>query len=99
MLLGRPKLTADTLAANERLKSWTRARFGLAHDDVVFVAEVSCGAPGCPPIETVVAFWSAPEMRHQFIVFKPLLEVAQGDLPPAWMKPELVAGEGDTNCC
>jgi nitrate reductase delta subunit len=99
MLQGRPKLTADTLTAYERLKNWTRARFGLAHDDVVFVAEVSCGLPGCPLIETVVAFWSAPETRHQFIVFKPLLKVVEGDLPPAWMRPELVAGEEDISCC
>ncbi|MGC1302136.1 MAG: hypothetical protein WA840_07165 [Caulobacteraceae bacterium] len=99
MFLGRPKPDVESLAATERLKDWTRARFGLDEDAVVFVAELACGLPGCPPLETVAAFWSAPDVRHQFKVFKPLREVVEDDLPPAWMKRELVADENDISCC
>ena len=45
----------EHVAALERVKSWTRARFNLPHDATVFVSEVSCALPGCPPRETVIA--------------------------------------------
>jgi nitrate reductase delta subunit len=98
-MLGRPRPTADTLAAVERLKNWTRARFKLTEDDAVFVAELACGLPGCPPLETVVAFWTGQDLRHQFKVFKSVIEVAEDDLPPSWLKPTLVADENDISCC
>jgi hypothetical protein len=98
MLLGRAKPTAETLSAAERLKDWTRARFRLGEDDVVMAAEVACGLPGCPPLETVVAFWTG-ETRHQFKLFKRLAEVAEDDLPPAWLKPELVDDGMGISCC
>jgi nitrate reductase delta subunit len=98
-MLGRARPTAETLAATERLKTWTRARFRLGDDDAVMVAELSCGLPGCPPLETVVAFWTAPDLRHQFKVFKSLQEVLEDDLPPAFLKPTLVADEADISCC
>ena len=49
----------------------------------ILVAEVACAVPGCPPIETVIAFWSE-ERRHHFKVFKPVAEVTEDDLPPYW---------------
>ena len=73
-----------------RLKGWTRERFALPDDASVFVAEVACGAPGCPPLDTVVAFWTERDRRHHFKVFKPVAEVTLDDLPPAWMKNALV---------
>ena len=99
MLLGRARPDADTLAATERLKDWTRRRFRLAAEEAVMVAEVACGLPGCPPLETVVAFWTAGDVRHQYKVFKALAQVAEADLPPAFLKPTLVADEGDISCC
>ena len=36
--------------------------------------------PGCPPLETVVAFWTADERRHQFKLYKPLREVLYDDV-------------------
>jgi len=90
-MFGRPRPTAESLAATDRLKTWTRERFGLDEDAVVFVAEISCGLPGCPPLETVVAFWSAPDVRHQFKFFKPL--------QPSWMKPAMIVDEEDISCC
>jgi hypothetical protein len=85
-------------AALARVQAWTRARFALTDEDAVSVSQVSCAIPGCPPLETVVAFWTAGETRHHFKVFKPVAEVIEDDLPPAWMKNALVAFEG-CECC
>jgi hypothetical protein len=97
-MLGRPPSTLASTAAATRLKRWTRRRFALDADAVVFVAEMACGLPGCPPVETVVAFWSGPQVRHRFKFFKPLAEIAEDDLPPGWMKPALV-DDGEIACC
>jgi hypothetical protein len=91
--------TPAYLAASEILKEWTRTRFSLEDDAVVFVSELSCGLPGCPPLETIVAFWSAPETRHQFKFFKKLEDVVESDLPPSWMKSALVVDPEDISCC
>lgn len=99
MMLGRAKPNPETLAANTRLKDWTRSRFRLGEADTVMVAELACGLPGCPPLETVVAFWTAGDVRHQFKVFKSLLDVVEADLPPAFLKPTLATGDDDISCC
>jgi len=83
----------------ERVRGWTRAHFGLPDDDTIMVAEVTCAVPGCPPLETVVAFWIESQ-RHHFKVFKPVEEVAEDDLPPAWLKSALADTEGfGCECC
>jgi len=89
----------DQLAAVRRLKAWTRARFMLDQDSAVFVAEVACGLPGCPPLETVVAFWTAPDRRHEFKLFKPVTEAREDDLPPAWMKNAIIDDGLGQACC
>jgi hypothetical protein len=91
---------SDQAAALERVKAWTRARFGLCDDATILVSEVACALPGCPPLHTVIAFWSEEAKRHQLKLFKPVTQVIPDDLPPAWMKPALVAidGIGD-ECC
>jgi hypothetical protein len=99
MLRSRKK-RPEHLQAIDRVKAWTRERFKLAPDAAIMVAEVSCSLPGCPPLETVVAFWTGSEQRHQFKLFKPVTEVALDDLPPTWMKNALVATEGEGyECC
>ena len=90
----------DHVAALERVKGWTRARFKLAQDATVLVAEVACSLPGCPPLETIVAFWTGDDRRHQFKIFKPVSEMIFDDLPPAWLKEALIAMDGiDRDCC
>jgi hypothetical protein len=86
-------------AAAEQLREWTRARFALGEDTTVMVAEVVCTVPGCPPLETVVAFW-IEGTRHHFKVFKPVAEVAEDDLPPSWLRGALadIPGVG-CDCC
>ena len=90
----------EHVAALDRVRAWTRERFTLAADAAILVSEVSCALPGCPPRETVVAFWTEDEQRHQFKLFKPVTEVVVDDLPPAWLKSALVAIEGlGCECC
>jgi hypothetical protein len=84
--------------ALDRVRAWTRERFKLADALPVVVAEVACGLPGCPPLETVVAFWTEDDRRHQFKLFKPVAEVVQDDLPFAWLKGALVSTVED-ECC
>jgi hypothetical protein len=94
------KKTPEHYAALDRVKAWTRTRFGLPEDAAILVAEVSCMVPGCPPLETAVAFWTAGDKRHHFTVFKPVEQVVEDDLPPSWLKDALVATEGDGfECC
>lgn len=97
-----PALKSDPerTAALERVRGWTRARFGLADGAAILVAQVACSLPGCPPLETVVAFWTGPATRHQFKLFKPLAEVVEDDLPPSWMRNALVVDEDSGfECC
>ena len=76
--------------ALRRIKGWTRARFGLFEDATVLVTEIACTVPGCPPVDTVVAFWTESDRRHHFKVFKPAAEVVEDDLPPRWMRDRLI---------
>jgi nitrate reductase delta subunit len=86
-------------AALDRVRDWTRDRFKLAPDEVIMVSQVSCTIPGCAPIETLVVFWTE-QGRHHFKIFKPVADVVEDDLPPAFMKNALVAIEGiDCECC
>jgi hypothetical protein len=89
----RRKQDSAQRAALAQIKGWTRARFALGEDVAVSVAELDCTTPGCPPVDTVVAFWTAPERRHHFRIFKRAIEVVEDDLPPSWMKDRLVADE------
>lgn len=87
--------------ALERVRQWTRARFGLSDETTVLVTEVACGLPGCPPLETVIAFWTEGDRRHHWKVFKPVAEVSEDDLPPSWMKNAIVVPddfEADCGC-
>ncbi len=97
-MLGLTRRTSNDQVATERVREWTRARFALT-DETVMVSELACSVPGCPPIETHAVFWMAAG-RHHFKIFKPLAQVTEDDLPPAFMKNALVALEGfDCDCC
>jgi hypothetical protein len=86
--------------ALERVRAWTRERFALADDVTILASELACQSPGCPPLETVVAFWTAEDRRHHFKIFKPVAEVTSEDLPPTWLKDSLVVPQGeDCDCC
>jgi len=94
------KKTPEHYAALEQIRTWTMARFSLPEDAGVLVSEVSCALPGCPPLETVVAFWTEPEKRYHFKMFKEAVEVTEDDLPFAWLKSTLLSPEGfGCECC
>ena len=80
-------------AALKRVKAMVRERFRLGDNDVILVTELACQVPGCPPLETVIAFWGEDERRRHYKVFKPVEEVVEEDLPPWWMKDALVQEE------
>jgi hypothetical protein len=90
----------EHLRTLQRVKCWARESLALADDDPVLVSEVACTRPGCPPLETVVTFWTGSLERHWFKVLKPVAEVVFDDLPPAWLKDALYAADPvDGACC
>ena len=98
-MLGFIKKSSANGETLDRVRAWTRARFALIEDETVMVSEVACAVPGCPPVETHLVFWTASG-RHHFKIFKPLAEVVEDDLPPAFMKNALIAFDGaDIDCC
>lgn len=93
------KSVAEQQAA-ARVRDWTRERFGLSDHAVILVAEVNCQVPGCPPVETVVAFWNDDETRYRLKIFKPVAEVQSADLPVRWLLPTLLdEDELGCDCC
>ena len=83
--------------AASRVKAWTRSRFG---DVTVLVTELESAAPGSPPLQTVVAFWTADRKHYHFKVLKPLEKVEEADLPPAGNRAALAVTPGvDCTCC
>ena len=89
----------ERLPAIDRVTEWTRERFKLPKESAIFVSEIACPLPGCPPLETVVAFWIARQ-RYQFKLFKPVAEVVIDDLPYTWLRDSLAVPEGiEYDCC
>jgi len=98
--LGAFKKTPEHLQAIERVQAWTRQRFSLPEEAPVLASELACAVPGCPPLETVIAFWTENGERRHFKVFKPVEQVVVDDLPPAWLKDSLCSIEGEGfSCC
>lgn len=99
-MLAPPRKTLERLEAASRLKAWTRSRFSLAPDTAILVSEIESAQPGFPPLSTVVAFWTAERKHYHWRIFKPLHEVAEDDLPPAWYKEALEVDAGvQCSCC
>jgi hypothetical protein len=96
---GAPRKGAGHLEAVERVKDWTRARFGLGNEPIV-LTEAAGVLPGFPAHETLVVFWSGEDgRRHHFKVFKRVEDIDPEDIPPAFMKDALAEGEGITCAC
>ena len=85
--------------AAARVKRWVRERFALDRDGTVLVTEIENAQRGFPPLSTVVAFWNAERKHYHFRVFKPLEEVSETDIPPAWYREALAVTAGiDCGC-
>ena len=90
----------DRLEAATRVKRWTRERFRLGSDSTILVSEIENAQPGFPALATVVSFWDAEKRHYHWRVFKPLEEVREDDLPPAWYKPAMEVRDGlQCGCC
>ena len=99
-MLGNVRKNPGHLEATARVGDWTRERFALPGDAVILVAEIECQVPGCPPVETVVAFWTGEETRYRFKLFTPVAAVVADDLPVSWLLPSLVDyGDLGCECC
>lgn len=99
-MFGNVRRSPEHLDATARVEGWVRARFSLGDAAAVMVTEVECRMPGCPPIETIAAFWGDDGIRYRFKVFKPVADVVEGDLPISWLLPSLVDnGEPGCDCC
>ncbi|NWB91419.1 hypothetical protein HX777_10110 [Pseudomonas agarici] len=86
--------------AINQIKEWVRNTFSLSNQAVIAVAEISCQVPGCPPVETIIAFWNDDNTRYRIKLFKPLEEVLKEDLPLSWLLPSLQDdSEGGCDCC
>jgi nitrate reductase delta subunit len=98
-LFGAGRQDPGLVRALEQVRDWVRERFKLAPETAILVSEVACNLPGCPPLETIVAFWEN-EQRHHFKLLKRVEEVTYDNLPYAWMKDDLVVPEGfGCECC
>ncbi len=99
--LGPARRNAANREHIRRARELARERFRLGDDETLTVTEVECALPGCPPIETVIVFWTqGGNQRHHYKVFKPVAEVTEADLPPWWMKDALaVTEEFACSCC
>ena len=96
-MLAAPQKHPGRATAAGRIKQWTRDRFG---DVTVLVSELESGTPGFPPLTTVIAFWTAERKHYHFRVFKPLEQVLEADIPPAWYRDALAVTPGvDCSCC
>ncbi len=99
-MLGTIKKDAAQVAALDQVREWTRVRFELADEAIILVSEVSCTYPNCVPLETVVGFWTDSTTHHHFKIFKPVQEVTEDDMPPAWLKDSLIVTEEyRCTCC
>jgi len=87
--------SAPSYSAN--IRNWVRERFDLPAECVVVVAEMECQTPGCPPIETGIAFWGPDGTRYRLKIFKPEAQVTPDDLPLKWLLPAL-EDYGDLGC-
>jgi nitrate reductase delta subunit len=98
-MLGEPKEPDPVfLARVERVQSWTRQRFRLPAEAAVLVSEMACTLPGCPPLETVVAFWTQDDRRHQFKLYKPMKDLRYDDI--GWLIGSMASHEGASwDCC
>src|SRR5438046_5434280 len=86
-------------AASQR-KRWTRERFQLGGYATILVSELESATPGFPALHTVIAFWTAERKHYHFRVFKPLEQVDEADIPPAWYREALAVTPGiDCSCC
>ncbi|NRA45596.1 MAG: hypothetical protein HRU09_11630 [Oligoflexales bacterium] len=72
-----PKPSAKNITA---IKNQVSSLLELDEQTTVFVTQLECKEPGCPPIETVIALIKAGEKTQQKKIHKAINEVTKGDI-------------------
>jgi hypothetical protein len=62
------------------IKRWAADAFQLTEDTTVMVTELRCTEPGCPPLETVIAFLHPQADTRQIKIHKALCDVTRDDV-------------------
>ncbi|MBB3399344.1 MULTISPECIES: hypothetical protein [unclassified Rhizobium] len=75
--------TPAIVGAARAIKQWSRDAFRLGDADAVFVNELACSVPGCPPKETVIVIMSAGRSTRQISVHKAMVDVTEQDIAEA----------------
>ncbi|MHA6344381.1 hypothetical protein [Roseivivax sp. CAU 1761] len=96
-MFGRLSGDPGNLAHLRRIEAALRVRYGLPAESLVLVREEPGRLPGFPPRQTVIRFWIGPE-RYRLTLFTPAAQVAETDLPVAWLLPSL-RDDGEADCC
>ena len=81
----------------DQIEAMVRARFALPQSEIVLVTEDPGLVPGHPPRLVTIRFWKNGD-RHRLRVFKTAMDVAEDDLPVAWLQRALI-DDGDPDCC
>jgi len=66
-------------ARKAEIKAWAAELLQAQPDDSIWVTELECTEPGCPPRETVVALLR-PSAQQTIKVHKALCEIGRDDL-------------------
>ncbi|MDR3606264.1 MAG: hypothetical protein P4M08_02660 [Oligoflexia bacterium] len=62
------------------IKTWVSEYLDLGEDVGLFVTELQCTEPGCPPVEAVIALLRSNGEKTQFKVHRTLFDVTQEDV-------------------
>jgi hypothetical protein len=79
--------TPRVVQASRDIKQWAREILHLGDQEAVFVNELTCTVPGCPPKETVVVVMSPGRPSRQGSVHKALVDVSRDDVSKAFAPP------------
>jgi len=66
-----------------QVRNWASEVWQVGENDAVMVTELTCTEPGCPPLETCIAWLKSDGQSLKVTVHKPLHEVTQEDVHQA----------------
>lgn len=90
-LARNPRVPAATAA----IKGWTRTALGIGSEVVIFVNELACSQPDCPPRETVVLILPAGVAPRRLSIHKAIVDVCEHDVVQACLlEAEILQAKG-----
>ncbi|MFE2515387.1 hypothetical protein [Streptomyces mirabilis] len=72
--------TAGPSPHHGELRDAVRALLCLDNDTAVMIRQLTCGEPGCPPLETVVAVVPMDGEAHRWTLHRPADQITENDL-------------------